>query len=261
MSRWCSPRWRTRPTAARGIASPSMAWVWGMITGYSGRTTSSGRATSTRSPRPRSRPATTRRRAGRSTTCGRASSSPTAASRRTPTSTARRTGRTCSSTRSPTRSCSPGSWAGPTRPGARPRAAACILERGPASQERWENANGYSPATIGAEIAGLVCAAEIAERNGAPDAAAALPLDRRRLAPRLDNWTLTTNGPLSNLALLPATHHGRRRQRRHHLHDRRRRSDRRPADVVDPSSLEFVRFGVLPADDADIGCDPAGRRP
>ena len=26
-------------------------------------------------------------------------------------------------------------------------------------QERWENATGYSPATIAAEIAGLVCAA------------------------------------------------------------------------------------------------------
>jgi glucoamylase len=48
------------------------------------------------------------------------------------------------------------------------RAAACILKEGPTSQERWENADDwYSPATIAAEIAALVCAAEIADRNGA----------------------------------------------------------------------------------------------
>jgi len=38
-------------------------------------------------------------------------------------------------------------------------------------QERWENQDGYSPATIASEIAGLVCAAEIAKANA--DAASA----------------------------------------------------------------------------------------
>jgi glucan 1,4-alpha-glucosidase len=33
-------------------------------------------------------------------------------------------------------------------------------------QERWEEEAGFSPSTIAAEIAGLVCAAEIARRNG-----------------------------------------------------------------------------------------------
>src|SRR5215207_7776196 len=46
------------------------------------------------------------------------------------------------------------------------RAAECILAKGPTTQERWENATGYSPASIGAEIAGLICAAEIAQANG-----------------------------------------------------------------------------------------------
>jgi glucoamylase len=46
-------------------------------------------------------------------------------------------------------------------------AADFILRRGPATeQERWEEKNGYSPATIAAEIAGLVCAARIASING-----------------------------------------------------------------------------------------------
>ena len=47
------------------------------------------------------------------------------------------------------------------------RAIGCIIKEGPTSQERWENTEDwYSPATIAAEIAALVCAAEIAERNG-----------------------------------------------------------------------------------------------
>ena len=45
-------------------------------------------------------------------------------------------------------------------------------------QERWENQAGYSPATISAEIAGLVCAAAIARQNGDPASADALPTDR-----------------------------------------------------------------------------------
>src|SRR6185295_10850609 len=46
-------------------------------------------------------------------------------------------------------------------------AADFIVRKGPATeQERWEERPGYSPATIAAEIAGLVCAAEIASING-----------------------------------------------------------------------------------------------
>ena len=45
-------------------------------------------------------------------------------------------------------------------------------------QERWENQAGYSPATISAEIAGLVCAAAIARQNGDPASATTLPTDR-----------------------------------------------------------------------------------
>ena len=46
-------------------------------------------------------------------------------------------------------------------------AADFIVRHGPFTpQERWEEKSGYSPSTIAAEIAGLVCAAEIARRNG-----------------------------------------------------------------------------------------------
>ncbi|MDQ3132878.1 MAG: glycoside hydrolase family 15 protein, partial [Acidobacteriota bacterium] len=47
------------------------------------------------------------------------------------------------------------------------RAADFIVKNGPKTpQERWEEEGGYSPSTIAAEIAGLVCAAEIARKNG-----------------------------------------------------------------------------------------------
>ena len=49
-------------------------------------------------------------------------------------------------------------------------------------QERWENQSGYSPATIAAEIAGLICAADIARRNGDARLGHPLRAHRRRLA-------------------------------------------------------------------------------
>ncbi len=42
-----------------------------------------------------------------------------------------------------------------------------VVANGPSTPgERWENASGYSPATIAAEIAGLVVGADIARKNG-----------------------------------------------------------------------------------------------
>ena len=49
-------------------------------------------------------------------------------------------------------------------------------------QDRWENQGGYSPATIAAEIAGLVCAADIARANGDGKSAATYLKTARRLA-------------------------------------------------------------------------------
>ncbi len=105
-----------------------------------------------------------------------------------------------------------------------------LVATGPRTdQERWENIGGYSPATIAAEIAGLVTAADIARKNG--DAARA----DRYLAKadewqgNLNTWTLTTNGPLSPEPVLPAHHRQRRRQLRRGDPDLRRRAAHRPA--------------------------------
>ena len=54
-------------------------------------------------------------------------------------------------------------WKNHVRP-----AAEFVLAHGPVTeQERWEEMPGYSPSTIAAEIAGLICASDIALKNGA----------------------------------------------------------------------------------------------
>lgn len=74
-----------------------------------------------------------------------------------------------------------------------------LVSNGPATpQERWEEIGGYSPATMAAEIAGLVCASVIASGNGdAADASSYLSAaDNFRQA--LDRDTFTTTGPYGN---------------------------------------------------------------
>ena len=110
-------------------------------------------------------------------------------------------------------------------------AADLIVEKGPVSeQERWENQEGYSPATIAAEIAGLVCAADIARRNG--DAQA-----RRTYLRKADGWAAQRRAldgdhqrPVLAEAVLPARHEGPQARPGHDVRDRRLRAlEGRPA--------------------------------
>lgn len=133
------------------------------------------------------------------------------------------------------------------------RSADFLVARGPRTdQERWENIGGYSPATIAAEIAGLVCAADIARRNGGAAQA-------RRYLQTADQWqrdlerrTLTRTGPLSaEPYYLRITDNGDADSGAQiqiadggPLVDQRR--------VIDPSFLEIVRLGVKPARDPGV---------
>lgn len=75
-------------------------------------------------------------------------------------------------------------------------AADFILRKGPVTeQERWEEKPGYSPSTIAAEIAGLVCAARIAAINQDQDSAKAYLKKADDWARDLERWTATSNGP------------------------------------------------------------------
>jgi cyclomaltodextrinase / maltogenic alpha-amylase / neopullulanase len=93
-------------------------------------------------------------------------------------------------------------------------AADYIVRRGPKTdQDRWEEKSGYFPATVAAEIAGLVCAAEIARANGDTEAA-------ERYLGTADEWQRTVE-----------------------LIDKSR---------VDAGFLELVRLGVKPAGDQNV---------
>ena len=93
-------------------------------------------------------------------------------------------------------------------------AADLIVRRGPnTDQDRWEEKSGYFPATVAAEIAGLVCAAHIATINGDKDSA-------KGYFRTADEWAKTVQ-----------------------LIDPSR---------VDAGFLELVRLGVKPAKDEAI---------
>ena len=128
-----------------------------------------------------------------------------------------------------------------------------LVSNGPATpQERWEENGGYSPATMAAEIAGLICAASIAETNGAASQAATYQSTALTWAAEVDSTTYTTSGPYGNgdyfLRITPdgspnsgtsisiANAGG--------SHDDR--------TVVDPSFLELVRLGIKAAGATDI---------
>ena len=127
------------------------------------------------------------------------------------------------------------------------RAADFLVARGPASpQERWEEERGYSPSTIAAEIAGLVAAAAIAERNGDPSSASRYRRTAEDWAARLDGWTVSRNGPHARQPyFVRLTQHGRPDAGEIlELNNGSGSFDER--EIVDAGFLELVRLGIRP---------------
>jgi glucoamylase len=119
-------------------------------------------------------------------------------------------------------------------------------------QERWENQAGYSPATIAAEIAGLVSAAAIAKDNGDTTSAARYLRLADRWQANINDWTLTTTGPYGAAYYLRLTKDGNPNAGTTYSI-----GDSGPAaidqrKVVDPSFLELVRLGVKAPNDPNI---------
>lgn len=114
-------------------------------------------------------------------------------------------------------------------------------------EERWENQSGYSPATIAAEIAGLVCAAHIASANGRGALARRYLSVADRWQRKVESWTVTTNGPYSPRPyFLRLSKDGNPDAATSYaIGDSGPTVDQRR--VVDPSFLELVRLGVEPA--------------
>ena len=137
------------------------------------------------------------------------------------------------------------------------RAAADYLmnnEDGPRTgQERWENQDGYSPNTIATEIAALVCAADVARRNGDPGRAASYEAKADEWQAKVESWTATTNGPYSPRPYyLRVTKDGNPDNgTMYTLGDNfPRQVDQR--EIVDNSFLGLVLFGVKRHDDQTI---------
>jgi glucoamylase len=131
-------------------------------------------------------------------------------------------------------------------------AADFILTHGPATQqERWEENAGYSPATLAAEIAGLVCAADLARLAGDTASAERYLTIADKWNSDIEKWTLTTNGQLgkgtyylrisdglpNNPTQLTIANGGG-------SYDQR--------TIVDQSFLELVRLGLRKATDPNI---------
>ncbi|MGB9779724.1 glucan 1,4-alpha-glucosidase [Caldanaerobacter sp.] len=128
-----------------------------------------------------------------------------------------------------------------------------IVKVGPKTgQERWEEIGGYSPATMAAEVAGLVCAADIAKQNKDMERWKKYLETADKWQKLIDTLTYTTKGPYGNgeyyirIAGLPdpnadfligiANGGG--------VYDQK--------EIVDPSFLELVRLGVKAYDDPKI---------
>ncbi|MGA8763052.1 MAG: glycoside hydrolase family 15 protein, partial [Candidatus Sulfotelmatobacter sp.] len=132
-----------------------------------------------------------------------------------------------------------------------------VIAHGPATQEeRWEEIPGYSPSTIAAEIAGLVCAADIARKNGANDDAGRYLKTADFWAGNLENWMVTKTGHLGG-ALASQGYYIRIDNNTdpndgYQLDVRNGGGTWDERDVVDAGFLELVRLGIRPADDPAI---------
>jgi glucoamylase len=143
------------------------------------------------------------------------------------------------------------------------RAASFLVREGPATgQERWEEASGYSPSTLAANIAALTCAALLAKERGDDATGQFLHEYADFLECHVERWTVTTQGallrdiPRHYIRILPAD-----TGNPEPMEDPNRAlveiKNRPPGaqyvfpakDVVDAGFLELVRYGIRKPDD------------
>ncbi len=76
-------------------------------------------------------------------------------------------------------------------------AARYLMVKGPVTpQDRWEENSGYSPSTLAANIAALICAAELARDHGDSISARYLEEYADFLECHLEEWTVTNEGTI-----------------------------------------------------------------
>jgi glucoamylase len=129
-------------------------------------------------------------------------------------------------------------------------AADFVTGNGPATgEERWEEMGGYSPSTIAAEIAGLVCAADLASQAGDTNDAGRYLRTADAWRNNVANWTFTTNGFYGDKKYYI------RIDQNHDPNDDARlvfgngAGEHDARSVVDGGFLELARLGVLSPND------------
>ena len=124
-------------------------------------------------------------------------------------------------------------------------AADYIVKHGPVTQqERWEENSGYSPGTIAAEIAGLVCAADIARVNGDTTSEANYLAIADSWQSKVESWTYTTSGSIGNGQYFERIDDNGNPNDGHPLFIRNGGGFYDERSIVDSSFLELVRLGV-----------------
>jgi glucoamylase len=122
-------------------------------------------------------------------------------------------------------------------------AADFIVQHGPRTdQDRWEEKPGYSPATIAAEIAGLVCAAEIAKINGDRVAASKYLETADNWAAKVDQWTVAKGENEAGYFLRITENDDPNDGAKMEINSSNRVVDERK--ILDAGFLELVRLGV-----------------
>ncbi len=138
------------------------------------------------------------------------------------------------------------------------RAAGFLVRHAPIThQERWEENSGYSPSTLAAVIAGLICAAEICRAHQSDEQADFLEEFADWIESHLEDWTVTNAGVI--LAEVPR-HYMRIRPPETgdaydcegagaetiHLSNRPAgtRYEFEAREIIDAGFLELVRYGV-----------------
>jgi glucoamylase len=132
-------------------------------------------------------------------------------------------------------------------------AADYIVAHGPSTgAERWEEHPGYSPATIAAEIAGLVAASKLATAANDPARAQLYLATADDYQRNVKTWTVTTTGVYSARYFIRLSPTGD--PNAVETYDLGNGSlpkiDQRR--VIDAGFLELTRLGELPANDTDV---------
>ncbi len=142
-------------------------------------------------------------------------------------------------------------------------AAAYLIRGGPATpQERWEEASGYSPSTLAANIAALTCAACFARERGDAPTADCIQEYADFLECHVEPWTVTTDGTVvpgirTHFIRIHPVEIGDSQPDEDPNHDVLRLANRPPGErvefpakeIVDAGFLELVRYGIRKAGD------------